>query len=184
MRELYRKTFHILVIPIWIPICLIFSKKITFFLFILVIFVNFLVVKRVKIFRPIYPLIYFLERERNLQRPAIQSLYANLSLFLVFLLFDQRTFIGSTLVLSLGDGFSTLIGYYFGKVRLPYNEKKTLEGSLSFLLSSFLALNFLYPTDLALLCSLICALVESLPLKVDDNFSVPLVASFVLSYNS
>jgi phosphoserine phosphatase len=78
----------------------------------------------------------------------------------------------SIFILAVGDSLSTLVGR-MGKAKLPYNKKKTLEGSLAFLLSSLLAYYFVGPVIVPL--ALIAAAVESLPFDVDDNLTIPVV---------
>lgn len=102
--------------------------------------------------------------------------------------------IGS-LILSVGDGFSGLIGEKYSKnseYRLPYNKLKTWQGTISFFISSvifcilfvhFFGFNVtLYVYAKIILTSFISALVESLPLKEWDNIIVYIVA--LLFYES
>jgi len=180
MLEFRRKLFHffsllslalfVLFLPFWANV-LFFSVAIV---------INYLLVKRQKkLLGLLSPLIYALERERNLSRPGIQSLYALLGIFISYLLFGEGSLYG-ILVLAVGDAFSGLVGYYMGKHPLPYNPRKTAEGSLAFFISSFLALLPFTDMYTALFVSLTCALAESLPLPFDDNFYIPLLASSLM----
>jgi len=91
--------------------------------------------------------------------------------------------------LSFADGLASFVGEK-GKKRLPWNKKKTLEGSLTFLLVSFvgcfLVMMFLSTLSLdrifllTLTTSLIASFVESLSIRMDDNVSVPLITGIVL----
>jgi dolichol kinase len=76
-------------------------------------------------------------------------------------------------ILAFGDSLSTIIGRR-GTHPLPYNRKKTIEGSIAFFLGSLSACYFLGP--LAVPLALACALAESLPLPFDDNIVVPAAA--------
>ncbi len=181
MLELRRKFFHlfsilslalfILLLPFWANV-LFFSAAIA---------VNFLLVRRNKLLlRLFWPFLRAFERERNLSRPGIQSLYALLGVFISYLLFGEGSLYG-VLVLGVGDAFSGVVGYYLGKHPLPYNPAKTLEGSLAFLLSSFLVLLPFTGWTTALVVSVLCSLAESLPLPLDDNLYIPLLASFLVA---
>jgi len=91
--------------------------------------------------------------------------------------------------LSFADGFASFIGEK-GKFKLVWNKKKTFEGSLTFLLVSFigcyLVMSYLSPLSsdkmvlFSLITSLIVGFVESLPIKIDDNITVPLVTGIIL----
>ena len=91
-------------------------------------------------------------------------------------------------ILALGDGSSTLFGRGLGGPRLPWNPAKTWAGSLAFLFFGGLGGAGLMvwvagrysdsPSTLHLLvmaaaAAFAGALVESLPLDLDDNLSVP-----------
>lgn len=93
--------------------------------------------------------------------------------------------------LAIGDGFSDLIGRRIGKTKWIYNKNKSVEGSLAFLLSSFLGTNlilhyFKYVLDYSfhynivdiLIISIVCSLVETTSV-IDDNISVPLFAIMI-----
>jgi len=80
-------------------------------------------------------------------------------------------------VLAVGDSFSTIVGRW-GKLRLPYNRAKTLEGTLAFFISSLPAYYFIGIWAVPL--AAIAALVESLALPIDDNLTVPMASAIFL----
>lgn len=90
------------------------------------------------------------------------------------------------LVLALGDSMSTLAGKRLGRRPLPYNRAKSVEGSLAGLAYAFLGV-LAYLTlfhgigaPQAVLLAFAGAaagmLAESLPLRVDDNFVIPVAS--------
>ena len=86
-------------------------------------------------------------------------------------------FAAALLALSLGDGFSTLVGSYFGRKHLL--NGKSLEGSLGGFLALFLAYVALgFPLMPSLALSLAFVLVELLS-SLDDNITIPLVVAGV-----
>ena len=178
MLELKRKLFHLfgvlsLVIPVYF-----FPYWLNVILFLLALGVNYLIVKRHPFFIKVFGVfIENLERKENLSKPGIQSLYLLLGVLMSYLLFKKEAFYG-IVTLAVGDAFSGIVGYYLGKRKLPYNPKKTLEGTLAFFISSFIALSLILEPAKALIISLISSFVESLPLKIDDNFTLPLISSF------
>jgi dolichol kinase len=85
---------------------------------------------------------------------------------------DPNQIAAGLIILALGDGVATLIGQY-GVLKLPYNHKKTIEGTVAFFLSSLVGGIFIGP--LIIPVAFLAAFVESLPIKFDDNLSVPIV---------
>ncbi len=94
-------------------------------------------------------------------------------------IFPQSVALLSITVLALGDSFSTAVGI-FGKRKIFYNRKKTWEGTLAGFAASFAGC-FLISPYLALPAAFIGMLVESLPLKIDDNLTIPILTGIVLS---
>ncbi|VVB66080.1 Undecaprenyl-diphosphatase [Candidatus Gugararchaeum adminiculabundum] len=82
--------------------------------------------------------------------------------------------IGLVLIIGIGDGFSSIIGVNWGNHKLPWNPKKSLEGSAAFFVTALSSAIFISPL-FAIALSFLGAVVESLPLKIDDNVSVSLV---------
>ncbi len=112
-----------------------------------------------------------------------------LAVMLIFgTLFDAPFFlVGSAiLVLALGDSISTLAGKRFGRRPLPYNRAKSVEGSLAGVAFAFLGvlayLSLFHGIELSRAVTLALAaasagmLAESLPLRVDDNFVIPVAS--------
>lgn len=118
-------------------------------------------------------------------------------LFGLNLVFWQRPEIVAAVwaILALGDGAATVVGLALGRSRLPWNPAKSWAGALAFWLCASLgaggalywtltqrgyepAPGFLRVT--AVCIALIAAFVETLPLAVDDNLSVPLCSGGLL----
>lgn len=98
-------------------------------------------------------------------------------------------------VLAAGDGMATLVGQAAGGPRLPWNRDKGWAGFLAFLGFGTLAASGLMAFTLRLPLSawlsprilaycvplaLVCALAETLPTRLDDNFTVPLAGAVTL----
>ena len=93
-------------------------------------------------------------------------------------------------ILGLGDAASALVGVAYGRRRLPWNARKSLEGTTAGLLAGFLAGAFLgaLPYVVAgmaipplfhgvvLVGAVAGALAETIP-RVEDNLAVPLAAA-------
>jgi dolichol kinase len=109
------------------------------------------------------------------------STYFLFSTLLTILLFPKSIAIASLLILILSDTAAALIGKGIGKVSI---FGKTLEGSLAFFFSSLLIV-WLYPNLNRIsgtLASLGTTVVEVLPLRVNDNLTIPLVAGAIMFF--
>lgn len=177
--ELKRQAFHLVLLSLWVIPILFLPAGLTLMLFFAVILLNLSVVFRAeRVYRVFAFLIENLERERNLDRPGIQALYANLGILIAFLLFGKASVVG-VLVLSVGDSLSTLVGKTYGKTALPFNPSKSWEGTIAFFVGSFTVLLLLTDLRTALLVSSLSSLVEALDLRTDDNFILPIFATGV-----
>jgi dolichol kinase len=85
---------------------------------------------------------------------------------------DPNQIAASIWILAIGDSTSTIIGRK-GTHKLPYNKKKTVEGTVSFILFSLVS--FIFVGKIAIPISIAAALAESLPIKIDDNVLIPIV---------
>ncbi len=101
--------------------------------------------------------------------------------------------------LSVGDAASNLIGRNFGRKTIPWNVRKTWLGFSAALFSSTLAAGALMlwvgvppgasasssiVWSYALSVSVVCSLVETLPLPVDDNLTICLAGGAFLGWLS
>jgi HAD superfamily phosphoserine phosphatase-like hydrolase len=83
--------------------------------------------------------------------------------------------------LTLGDGGAHIFGMKFGKIKLPFNKGKNLEGTIFGFLFAFLgAMIFVDPVR-ALIASTVAMLVEGIPSPINDNLTMPLASGLVLS---
>ena len=122
------------------------------------------------------------------------------SILILLLVFPNRPEIvaATWAILAFGDGMGGLTGQWIGGRRLGWNRNKTIVGSLAFLLFGTMGSAFLFlfvqtgssvpainSALVLLFCFLAtgcCALVESLPLPIDDNLSVPFTGAAVLFF--
>lgn len=89
-------------------------------------------------------------------------------------------------ILAFGDGFASVFGRWTPIAKLPWNRDKSWGGLFAFAIAAFLGVfavarvfhvAFSAPMIAAVL---VCAIIESLPLGIDDNITVPLAAATVL----
>ncbi len=89
--------------------------------------------------------------------------------------------------LAISDVAAAFVGERYGRIKL---FDKTLEGSIAFFITSLICGILLmqlpkiqtagFNLQLVILGALTATLVEFLPLKIDDNFTVPIITSLVM----
>jgi dolichol kinase len=78
------------------------------------------------------------------------------------------------LALAAGDSAATIFGVR-ARHTLPYNSCKTIEGSIAFFVFTLTA--FLLVGWMGVALAALTAVVESLPMPVDDNLTIPVAAA-------
>ena len=120
-----------------------------------------------------------------------------LAILMLLICFPRRLDIvaGAWGILAIGDGLATLVGRAAGGRRWPWNRDKTVAGSVSFFLAGASAAAFLtwwcrspnappeplsFLIAVAVAAALVAALVETIPVRLDDNLSVAFAAGATL----
>jgi uncharacterized protein (TIGR00297 family) len=119
------------------------------------------------------------------------------SVLLLVLLFPDRLDIVAAAwgILAVGDGMATIVGQWIGGAPIPWNRDKSVAGSGAFLafggLAAMLLLwwcrttvspppGLLFVVAAPFVAALVAALVETVPIRLDDNISVPASAAGTL----
>ena len=98
--------------------------------------------------------------------------------FLCIFFFEKNIAIVCIFFMVLGDTAAALVGTRWGRIKLI--GKKSLEGSAAcFVVCGVIALFWLNPI-IGLTGAFVATLVELLPLRIDDNFTVPLISGTVM----
>jgi dolichol kinase len=126
---------------------------------------------------------YFFGRVlREEEKPTLMgSTYFLFSTILTILLFPKSIAIASLLILIVADTAAALVGRGIGRISI---FGKTLEGSLAFFFSSLLIV-WIYPNLNRFsggLAALGATVIEILPIKVNDNLTIPLVAGAIMFF--
>jgi dolichol kinase len=115
----------------------------------------------------------------------VAGIYWLFSCIVLLFVFNVNIAFASILVLAVGDTSASFLGRRIGKVKNPLNHKKTVEGTLAFFSTSLFVAMLFVPTPVALSVAFFAAIIEALPLGVNDNLVVPLstgVLIFLLGY--
>jgi dolichol kinase len=115
-----------------------------------------------------------LRPEEKIHRKLNGATLLTLGFFLAVILFDKSIAVIVMLFLAVSDSMAALVGKRFGKNKLMH---KTWEGSVTFLLVSFLIASFFYNgTGTNLVVVTLTTIAELLP--VNDNLTIPLTGGF------
>jgi len=112
---------------------------------------------------------------RNREQRCFTIAPVTLSLGIVFslLLFPKLIASVVIMIVAFSDSIATVIGRFYGRLKIPYNHGKSVEGSIAFLVSAFICSIFYVPLWIALIVSFVSCIIESLPIEF-DNISIPL----------
>lgn len=116
-------------------------------------------------------LLYHFERDHDiLNFPFRGSIWYGIGIIAPILLLPLNVACAVIVILSVGDSTSTLIGKFFGRIRLG---DKSLEGFLAFVFFGFIsAMMFINNPILAILLAFFGGIIEFFTF-MDDNFLVP-----------
>ncbi|MBM4338439.1 MAG: phosphatidate cytidylyltransferase [Deltaproteobacteria bacterium] len=119
---------------------------------------------------------------REKEKPTLMgSTFFLFASILTILLFPKPIAIVSLLILILSDTAAALVGKAIGRISI---FGKTLEGTMAFIFTSLLIV-WIYP-DVdrfsGSFAALGAALIELLPIPLDDNLTIPLIAGAIMFY--
>ncbi|HVP78785.1 MAG TPA: SEC59/DGK1/VTE5 family protein [Thermodesulfobacteriota bacterium] len=182
--EIKRKIVHFstLIVPVGYAL----TSEETIVLFLVPFFLTLLWVDLLRHFHPgmasLFRKYFFGRVLREEEKPALMgATYFIFSTLLTILLFPKSIALASILILIVSDTAAALIGGGVGRVKI---FGKTLEGSMAFLITSLLIV-WIYP-HLGRLAGSLAALgatvIEILPVGINDNLSIPLVAGAIMFF--
>lgn len=106
--------------------------------------------------------------------------------FVTSLLYKKPIVIASCTFIIVGDTFAAVLGQNIKNPKLF--KRKTVLGSVGFLASALIAAVILYnlpetlPLHHLIIGAVAASVFEALPLPWDDNFSVPIITGFIMSF--
>lgn len=153
------------------------SKVILSILTLIVISISYLTKKGVKI-----PFVEFIIKNfgRKGKIPAKGTIFFLIGSLITLFIFHSFIASISILILGLHDSFATLIGKEFGKRKIPHNKNKTIEGSISGMIVSFIGVFLFLPLEIAFIAVLAAGITESIDFEINDNLLIPLASGLVI----
>lgn len=103
---------------------------------------------------------------------------------LTLILFPEQIVYASIAIVAFGDSVATAVGVLLGKHKLPYSEKKTVEGTVSGIIAASLASSLFVTPVQALIGSVGGMLLESvIDLQTIHEFNSQMIFKFFLNDN-
>ncbi len=192
-NEFYRKSIHLS--SLWIVLFIYFvPTAICFYTFLFLCFLDMILEygnhKKWPVIRATYSRLFyhaFRKNETNKNRfEASGSVYLLAAAAFCSFLFVREIAIVALSVMIIADASAALFGKVYG-VRKLYG-RKTTEGAFAFVVSALLVMLILNPLVAVTYKSIIACLLATLAevyndkIKIDDNFSIPVVVGVVLTF--
>ena len=140
-------------------------------------------------------LVIFIENfdEKNkVNFPGKGFIFFFLGILFSVILFSKTIALASIAVLTIGDPLSYIIGKYVGRIKIPWNKKKNIEGPFIGACLSTVFIYILYSFELVYInkyllafgASLIAILIDLRigDWEIDDNLTIPLISGFIFSF--
>jgi dolichol kinase len=120
-------------------------------------------------------------RPRDMNRFVLGPITLGIGALLALLLFPSPAACIGIYALAFGDGFASLIGRLFGRVRPAFLLGKSVEGSMACFIAVFISA-WMVSRDytVSLVAAVTATVVEALPLKDYDNVALPLIVGAVV----
>ncbi|MDE0299800.1 MAG: SEC59/DGK1/VTE5 family protein [Candidatus Poribacteria bacterium] len=179
--ELRRKSIHL--IGLIVPIVYIFIERHQAVIAVGILVIGALVMELLKAVWPSFSVVFYrvftpMLRTHERNGAITGATYFLVGAFLPILLFPKILAIVCILFMILGDMAAALIGKKWGRTKLF--PRKSLEGSLAcFLVCVLIAIVKLNPA-VAIIGALAATVVEVLPIKLDDNLTMPLLSGLAM----
>jgi dolichol kinase len=124
-------------------------------------------------------------RSRDMERFVMGPVTLGLGALLGLLLYPSPAASIAIYALAFGDGFASLVGKFFGRLRPAFLCGKSIEGSLACFTAVFIvAYSISGRFSLAFSAALTAMVVEALPLEDYDNIALPVTVGFVVQLAS
>ncbi|MDR4506184.1 MAG: HAD-IB family phosphatase [Candidatus Scalindua sp.] len=128
----------------------------------------------------INPVTRYCIRTNEQRRFTLSPVTLSAGVICSLIFFPKATAHAVIMIVAFSDSIATLAGRFYGRNRIPYNQRKSLEGSLAFFLSATICTALYFPFSIALVTSFVSCIIESLPIKA-DNLTIPLGTGLFLT---
>ncbi|MDR2186099.1 MAG: phosphatidate cytidylyltransferase [Treponema sp.] len=182
--ELIRKSIHFLIALC--PVMAAVNRPFTIALLVTGVMV-YTCLERLRLGGQFVPFVSFLtlmaSRPRDRNRFVLGPVTLGLGALLALLFYPSPAASIAVYALAFGDGFASLAGKFFGRIRPPFLLGKSVEGSFACFAAVFIAAYRVSGRiTAAVFAGLVAALTEALPLEDYDNLVLPLTVGFMVQF--
>ncbi len=182
-KEIQRKSIHLITTLIPLAYIYIIPKKEHIFLFCVFMATGFLSADLLRMYwkkaeKYFFKIFSSLLREREFKNQLTGATYLFIGLTLSVVLFRKEIAIPVMLFLTIADPIAAIAGKL-----IPVKEifRKSLGGFLGFLICAIIIVTMAFGfTYFGLIVATITALVEIIPLKINDNLTIPVISGYLL----
>ena len=132
------------------------------------------------------PLINFITRkaasQNELYQIVLAPVYFAIGILVTLVIFPAPASSAAIAIFAFGDSTASIFGRYLAKTPLPFNNDKSLEGSIAGFFFALLAGSFFVSPLVALVGAAIAMFIEYLPLPINDNLLIPLITGLALTF--
>lgn len=187
----WQRNFYHLGLGLLFPFCYYFGQKEGAIIFISILFIFILIFEVARFKHPglnrwVLEHLHSLIKSKERFQP-IGTTYFLLGALLTVILFPHHIAIASLTFLAIGDVAAAVVGERYGRIKIL---NKSLEGTIAFFITALLAGIVLIQLprmqmeglnlQLVIWGALTATLVELFSFKIDDNLTVPVLASLVM----
>jgi dolichol kinase len=120
-------------------------------------------------------------RSRDKGRFVLGPVTLGLGALLALLLYPSPAASIAIYALAFGDGFASLIGKFFGRIRPAFLKGKSIEGSITcFMMVLVISYQVSFSYKIALIAALTAMVIEALPLEDYDNLAIPVIVGLAV----
>ncbi len=128
-------------------------------------------------------------RDRDRGKLVLGPITLSLGAMLSLLLYPEPASFIAIYALAFGDGFASLVGTVWGRIKIPFTGGKTIIGTMAGFVAVYMAtMAYIGNVRVSLVIALTASLLELLPTKDADNLIIPvgtgLVASKLIAFLS
>lgn len=182
-KEIQRKSIHLATTLIPLAYIYIIPKKEHIFIFCVFMAIGFLSADLLRMYwktaeKYFLKLFSNLLREEELKNQLTGATYLFIGLILTVFLFRKEIAIPVMLFLTIADPVAAIVGK-----AMPVKKifRKSVGGFLGFLLCALIIVNMVFGfTYFGLIVAVVTATIEMIPLKINDNLTIPVISGYLL----
>ena len=119
-------------------------------------------------------------RNREVTKDLTGASYLFMGITITIFLFSKNVAIVSILILTISDTVAAIAGKKFGRNKIG---NKSVEGSIAFFISTIIIIGSLLKLNIfyVIFVSILITFVEAVPIRINDNLTIPVFSGLLLT---